>query len=172
MMRKNSINRIPNIRPASGQAGTGMVEVLIASGIMAVVLVTVIGVYHSLAALSMQNTEKIQSAFLLEEGVEAIRIMRDSGWTSNIGPLSVNQTYYFRLQGGVWQATTTPQIVDEFERRVVVSDVYRDGSFNIVNSGGTLDANSRKALISVSWSTKSGTSTISAETYVFNTFNN
>jgi Tfp pilus assembly protein PilV len=156
----------------SKQKGTGMVEILIAAGIMAIVMVAVINVYHSLAALSLQNTEKIQSTFLLEEGVEAIHVMRDNSWTTNIAALSTNPTYYFRFQGGTWVATTTPQIIDEFTRTFRLADVSRDGSFNIVTLGGSNDANSRKVTVTVSWYARAGTTTASVDTYIFNTFNN
>ncbi len=157
---------------SKSQKGTGMVEVLIAAGIMAIVLVTVINVYHALAALSLQNTEKIQSAFLLEEGVEAVRILRDRGWTANIASLSSEGVYYLNFQGGTWVATTSRQIIDGFDRKLVISPVNRDGSFNIVTSGGSVDTNSRKATITVEWNTRNGTTSTSIDTYVFNTFNN
>lgn len=160
-------NKAANI----GQRGSGMIEILIAAALMGVILIAVINVYSSLTALSLQNTDKIQSTFLLEEGVEAIRTMRDASW-SNISNMTVGQTYYLRFQSGAWLATTTPQIVDDFWRTATVSNVSRDGSFNIVSSGGTVDANTRKVQISVAWEVKTGTTTRSVDTYIFNTFGN
>lgn len=150
-----------------------MVEILIASGILGIVMITVINVYHSLAALSLQNTEKIQSAFLLEEGVEAVRVMRDAGWAANIVSLTVDQPYYLRFQDSTWTATTAPQIIDGFDRTVTFSNVMRDADFNVVSSGGTVaDASSRKATVSISWATRLGTSTGSVDTYISNSFGN
>lgn len=152
------------------QKGFGMVEVLIASGIMSVVIVTIIGVYHSLAELSLENTPKIQAAFLLEEGTEAIRLMRDTTW-ARVASTTLGTTYYLRWQSGSWVATTSPQMVDIFTRTIVFSSVQRDGSFNIVNSGGSVDNSSRKATIAVTWPTQNGTSSRSIDMYIFNTFN-
>jgi len=148
----------------------GMVEVIIASAIIAVVLVAVITVYQNMARISLDNTENIQAAFLLEEGAEIVRIWRDNNW-SNITSNTVGATYRPYWDGTNWIATTSPYLIDASDRTVVFSNVYRDGSFNIVNSGGTLDSNSRKATITVSWSSfGNATNTKSLEMYIFNTF--
>jgi hypothetical protein len=153
--------------------GFGMVEIIIASAIMGAVIVSVISVYHSLAEISLQNTPHIQSAFLLEEGVEIVKVMRDTSWTS-IASSTVGTPYYFRWEqaSSTWRATTSPQLVDIFTRTVTFADVNRDTDFNIVSTGGTVDINSRKATIEVSWNTDEGTTTKSVDTYIFKTFNN
>jgi Tfp pilus assembly protein PilV len=158
--------------PIRTRAGTGMVEVIMAAAIMGIVLITVINVYHSLATMSLQNTSKIQTTFLLEEGVEALRVMRDSGWNTYIAPLTVGRTYYLKFQGGLWVATTTTQVIDDYTRSFVLADVNRDGSFNITTSGGSADANSRKATVTITWDDKNGTTTKTVDTYLFNTFGN
>lgn len=148
-----------------------MVEVIIASAIMGSVIIGIINAYRSLVDISLQNTEKIQSTFLIEEGVEAVRVMRDTSW-SNIASSTVGTTYYLKWRNGNWTATTTPQIVDIFTRTIVYSNAYRDGSFNLVESGGTADTNSRKATVSVAWPGQAGTTTRSVDLYIFKTFNN
>lgn len=153
------------------EKGSGMVEILIASAIMVTVVISVVGVYHSLTRISLQNTENIQGAFLMEEGVEAVRVMRDNAW-SNIASSTVGTPYYFRWQSGTWRATTSPQVVDVFYRTVVFSNVNRDTNFNIVTSGGTLDTGTKKATISVSWPSRTGTTTKSTDMYIFKSFNN
>ncbi len=155
------------------QKGFGMVEIIIASAIMGAVIVSVISVYHSLAEISLQNTPHVQAAFLLEEGVEVVKVIRDTSW-SGIASSTVGTVYQFRWNqsNSTWTTTTTPQVVDIFTRTVIFSNVNRDADFNIVSTGGTLDANTRKATIQVSWRTDKGTTTKSVDTYIFKTFNN
>lgn len=157
--------------------GFGMVEVIIASAIMGAVIVSVISVYHSLAEISLQNTPHIQSSFLLEEGVELVKVMRDTSWAS-IASSTVDTAYYLgwtRTSSPTAVATSSPNNLLDlniFTRTVTFSNVNRDTDFNIVSSGGTLDPYSRKATIQVSWPTDKGTTTKSVETYIFRTFNN
>lgn len=151
--------------------GMGMVEVIIASAVMSIVLVSIISVYSSLAELSLKNTEVVQANFLLEEGAEILRIMRDDGW-QNIESTTVNTQYRFLWNNTTWVATTSLVLVDQFDRTVVLQNVNRDTNFNIVSTGGILDPGTRKANISVSWNRKNATTTKMIETYVFNTLNN
>ncbi len=158
--------------------GSGMVEILIASGIISVVIMTIINVYSSLASISLLNTDKVQASFLLEEGAEAVRLLRDTSW-SNISSLTASTTTYYLYwpvaatsTSATWRATTTPQLVDEMRRSFKVYTVSRDSNFDIVTSGGSNDAGSRRVVITVAWPTLYGTTTKSLEMYIFNTFNN
>lgn len=151
--------------------GMGMVEVLIASAVMAVVLISIISVYNSMAELSLKNTDVVQANFLLEEGAEALRIMRDTSW-QRISTTTLGTPYRFYWDNTTWVATTSVVLVDQFDRTFVFEPVYRDMNFNIVPSGGTIDTGTRKATISVAWLRNGATTTKSIETYVFNRLNN
>lgn len=149
----------------------GMVEVLVASAVMGVVLVSIIAVYNSMANLSLKNTDAVQANFSLEEGAEIVRVLRDTSW-SNISSLTNGTTYRFLWNTSTWVATTSVFMIDQFDRTVVFSAVNRDSNFNIVQSGGTLDTGTRKATISVAYQRDGATTTKSLEMYIFNTFNN
>lgn len=151
--------------------GFGIVEAIVASAIIAVVLVAIITAYQNLSRLSLQNTENIQAAFLLEEGSEIVRIMRDNGW-SNISTLTNGTNYYSYWNGSTWLSTTTPDKIDAFTRTFVFADATRDVNFNLSQTEGDIDPNSRLVTISVSWDNYGqGTTTKSLQTYIFNTFN-
>lgn len=158
------------------KSGMGLVEIIIASSIVIASLVSIIGVYNSMAALSIRNTDNVQATFLAEEGVEIVRILRDKGW-ANIASSTLGSTYsfYWNNASSTWVSTTTVISTDIFERTVTYESVFRDINFNIVKgsfAGGTLDPNSRMVTVQVSWPTTAGTSTKSIESYIFNTFNN
>lgn len=155
-------------------AGMSLVEVLIGAAIILTSVASLVGVFGGLTSLSLNSTPKVQAAMLLDEGVEALRLMRDSGWTAQINSLSNGTTYYFIWQNSTWKATTTVQVVDSlFTRSFVLSAVDRDTTtHDIVTSGGAVDTGTRKATISVAWLGQSGTTTKSVETYLYNSYNN
>jgi hypothetical protein len=110
---------------------------------------------------------------LLDEGAEALRLMRDDGWTTNIASLTVD-TPYRLAWNNAWTATTSTALIDNyFDRTFTLSSVSRDASsYDIVSSGGTADTNTKKATVSVSWNDGSGTTTKSVELYLYNRFAN
>lgn len=154
--------------------GMSLVEVLVASAIIMTSVVAIMGAYGGLSTLSMGNTPKVQAAMLLEEGAEALRLMRDAGYASQIASLSNGTSYGLAWSNGQWRATTTRAAIDsQFYRTFTLSAVNRDAtSYNIVATGGTPDAGTRKATVSVSWRDRGATSTRTVELYIYNTFNN
>lgn len=153
-------------------SGMSLIEVLVASAIIVSSVVSIMGAYGGLTSLSLKNTPKLQAAMLLGEGAEALRVIRDSGWTSNIATLSNGTTYRFTWDTaeGRWRATTSASMIDGmFDRTFTLSAVNRDStSYDPVTTGGTLDTGTRKALIQVSWNDGTGTTTKSVETYIYN----
>ena len=153
--------------------GFVLVEALVASAILCLVLAAGIGAFLLSIRTSLGNAQEVQSAFLAEEGLEALRILRDNGWSANIASQTASTTFYIAFNGSTWLATTSNRYIDNtFERSVVLYNVNRDSSQDIVTSGGTQDSNSRKVVVSVSWKTPSGTSTRTLSAYMSNVFSN
>ena len=161
-------------RGTQSRRGFTTIEVLFATAILVVVVSSIATYYRKLVDGSRSTTEHIQSSLLLEEGVEALKFVRDKGWAAGIGSLGSGTTYYLYWSGATWTTTTTPQkINDLFVRSFVLGDVYRNSTTdNIVPSGaGTyLDAGTKLVTLSVSWQRKhnSGTTTEKVETYISN----
>ncbi len=153
--------------------GISIIEVIVASVIISLSVISISVVYGNLVSLSLENTKKVQAAFLLDEGVEIIKTMRNESW-SNISNISSGSINYFIWNGNVWKSTTTaPSLIDNtFTRTFVVSPVYRDVStFNILpDTSGLLDAGTKKIDISVSWLHQGATSTKNITTYIFNLY--
>ncbi|MBP6974497.1 MAG: hypothetical protein KBB54_00970 [Candidatus Pacebacteria bacterium] len=157
--------------------GVSIVEVLIASAIIMTSVVAIMGVYSGLTSMAIRNTAKVQAGMLLDEGAEALRFMRDVSWASNINPLVNGTTYTLYWDYSVanygWKATTTRDLIDDqFDRTFVLSAVNRDAtSYDIVNTGGTLDTGTRKATVTVSWYDGVATTSKSIIMYLYNTYN-
>lgn len=75
-------------------SGFSLIEVIIGLGIITVVLTSIILSLQFFIKASLLNTEKVQASFLLEEGIEIPRFLRDDSW-SNITGLTVDTSYYF-----------------------------------------------------------------------------
>ncbi len=161
-------------RPSSAARGMSLIEVIVGAAIMASSLVAIIGLYGGLTSLSLRTTPRVQAAMLLEEGAEIVRLMRDSGWTSQIGTLTNGTPYRLIWSSNAWRATTTASAIDGlFDRTVTLAAVNRDAtSYNIVSSGGALDTGTRRATITVSWPDGAATTSKSVQLYIHNSFNN
>ena len=152
--------------------GFGLVEIIVGLSILAVSFFTLVLVGRNVTKLSFSTTKGLQAAFLLEEGTEVVRSIRDRGWNANLSALSGTTSFAFDTANSRWTVTTTPEIIDGiFYRSVAISPVSRDFSDDIVLSGGTPDPGTKKITVVVSWKTNLATTSLSASTYLTNYFN-
>jgi Tfp pilus assembly protein PilV len=145
--------------------GVSLVEVLIAVALLNLIVGVLVIASNLYIKTSTTAIVSAKSAFLAEEGIEAVKSIRDRGWT-NISSLNSGTTYYLYLNSTpLWVATTTPQIVDGIVRNFVIENVNRNGA-DLISDIGTNDPNTKKLTVSVSWQGFSGTSTKSLSTYI------
>ena len=154
--------------------GFSLIEIVLGISMLTVSLVSITAYYKKVLDVSNDTTRHIQSGFLLEEGLESVKMLRDQSWTTKIAALSTTTSYFLYWSGTQWTATTSSQLVENtFVRSFQLTDVKRDASDNIANAG-TYDPGTKKLTVYVAWSHK-GTKSVAtdtAETYVTNLFNN
>ena len=155
--------------------GISLVEVVVGTALILLSLTGLTTAYSFYLKAGLRNTNHLKSALLLQEGVEAVTLMRDGAW-SNLSTLTIGTAYHLSWNGSMWVATTTPQIVDSvFTRTVKLGSVYRKttGS-DIVDVGSpatkSLDTNTRKLTVTVTWGTASTTQSKQMVTYLTNLF--
>jgi prepilin-type N-terminal cleavage/methylation domain-containing protein len=158
MFRSFSTVHQKNRKTGKYAGGFSLVEVLVAASIISVSLLSVITLANTSLTMSKRSLNTYLASTLLEEGSEAIRSIRDTGW-SNISGLSLGTRYYpsFSTGSNTWSLSTTPSTVGIFTRSVVFSAVARDVNDDITSSGGTTDTGTKLATITVTWS-ENGTS--------------
>lgn len=161
-----------NIRHSS-QRGFGLVEVVIGSAVLSVALLGISGFFQTVLMASRTTESAVQGDYLLEEGVEVLKIFRDIGYATNLRNLSTTTTHYFSWTGSAWATTTTNTFIDgEYERKFTITDVKRDANQDIASTG-TYDPDVKLVNVSVAWwRPVVGTTTRSIQTYITNIFNN
>jgi hypothetical protein len=148
--------------------GSVIIEVVVASAIISLVSLAFLGTLSTLSVFHQKDMLTIKGGLLAEEGLEAVRFVKGSGW-SNLSNIPLNTSRYFTLATSSWSVTSTPEIIDGlFYRSFKLNQVSRDGNDDIVASGGTVDPNTFFAESSVSWRARNATTTITYKTYVTN----
>jgi Tfp pilus assembly protein PilV len=148
--------------------GIGLVEVLVAVFIFTIILSSLIlisNMYLSGATDSLRNT---QAAYLAEEGIEGIKVIRDNSWDSILSiPLNTKSYLSFSTASSTWQISNTEENIGVFSRSFIVNSVNRDSNGDISGSG-TNDPNTKKVMVTISWNGKNGAVTKDLITYITN----
>lgn len=156
--------------------GSLLIEALVATSIIATSVIASVGIFGTMANLAYRNTAKIQASFLADEGIEAIKTLRNASWDTNIDGLNIGQKYYLYWNNHSWNINATTTLIDgTFVRYFTLGNVWRDSNFNIVASttgGATVDSDMRDISMKVEWVDGSSTSTKSIQTYLYNLFLN
>ncbi|MFA7192162.1 MAG: hypothetical protein WC089_02585 [Candidatus Paceibacterota bacterium] len=152
--------------------GSALVEVMVACSIFSILSFSLISATNKGINLSNVALRQVQASFLLEEGAESVKIIRDNNW-SNISGFSNNTNYYtsFNTGNNTVSLSTTPNTIDSFfTRTIVFSAVSRDSNDDIATSG-TVDPGTKKVTVTVSWPSGGVTLSKSLSFYVANIFN-
>jgi Tfp pilus assembly protein PilV len=149
--------------------GFMMVEILVASSIIVVSILAFMSVAQKSIYVARQSAHTAQAGFLLEEGAEVVRILRDNAW-SNISTLTTSTNYYASFSGGTWILSTTPNSIGIFTRVLTISSVKRDNTTHDISSTGTDDPNTKLFTVFVSWLEGSTTVTKTLSFYITDIF--
>lgn len=145
------------------------VEILIAISIITVSILAAMAVAQKAVSVSRQAFHATQAGFLLEEGAEAVRMLRDNAW-SNVSSLSVNTNYYPTFSEGTWILSTTANSVGIFVRTVTVANVNRNNTTKDISVTGTNDPGTKLITVTVSWSEGGTTISKALQFYIMDIF--
>lgn len=150
--------------------GFWLIESVVGSAVVVIVTTAVLLTFSSGLKLATRNSQTVRADFLLAEGMEAARILRDNGWQKSLGAWPSGTTYRLAFAGNTWATTTNNIFIDGlYDRTIVVTNVYRDGNSDIAASG-TLDPDTKKVGVSIARRSGSATTTITLEAYLTNLF--
>lgn len=151
--------------------GFGLIEVIVAMGIFVIIATTgVTTVVHTLS-VNRLGDEETEAYLFAQEGIEAARSIKNKGWTTPF--LATNCTSGCGLSsgGGSWVFSGSNNTLSagggrNYTRTVTVTQAQRDGSGNIVDSGGTADSDLYKVTSTVDWDfTTARANSVSLSTY-------
>ena len=146
-----------------------LVEIFVAVAIITASILAASAVTQKSIQVARQAFHTSQAAFLLEEGAEAVRVLRDNGW-NNISSLAASATYYPAFSGGTWTLSSAPNTVDSFTRTVTVANVLRNDSTGDISSSGTLNVGTKLVTVTVSWQEGSVTVSKTLSFYIMDIF--
>ncbi len=137
----------------SSEKGVGMLEIVIAVAIISATFFSVLQISAFTLKVMQERNDKAKALMFAQEGIEAVRNMRDGGWTANISGLTFGATYYLTTSGSQWALTgTNPGMIGgKFTRTIVLANVSRDINDNIVAAGGTDDPKTKKVTAALAW---------------------
>lgn len=129
-----------------------MVELIVISAVLSIIVIAASYVAKKSIEVSSRTIHTMEASFLLEEGVEVMRILRDTNF-DNIDPNLVGSNdQYLTLVSNTWSLIDTPQNNGIFTRIINIYPVYRDSTTSdIVKSGGVLDSGTAFITVTVSW---------------------
>ncbi len=148
--------------------GQLLIEALIALALAAILLPALFGGFFASKQGKAQQEQRIEAVALLKETEEAVRSVREKGWSL----FSSNGTFYPVISGASWSFSGGSESINGLTRSFAISDVFRDANGVVVTSGGTLDPSTKRINIVISWNTpytSSVTTTIYLTRYLNNT---
>lgn len=138
------------LQPRSRNSGVSVIEILIVVFILSSALASLLGLINLSLGVSGSVSQNLRAALLAQESMETARSIRDNaGWSQ----LAIG---------------SSSEDIDIFARTVLTEAVRRDGSDNIVESGGAIDPDTKKITATVSWQRRGGTREVKLVTYLTN----
>src|SRR3989338_7515749 len=110
-----------NAKRSALNAGFSLVEVLIGTALILLSLTGLVTGYSFYLKAGLKNTDALKAAFLLQEGAEAVTLLRDDAW-STLSSLAVGVPYYLSWNGTTWVATSTATTTDALFTRTFTLD--------------------------------------------------
>lgn len=136
------------------QKGQSILEVIVAVAIFSLIGAAMASMAVGSFTALTQGGEQTEAVNLAQEGIEAVRAIRDRAWNENIynkSSIAVNSNEW------IFNGEGTEETIGQYARTITFSDVCRDNNDEIVVCPGDyIDVHSKKATVIVSWEIRSG----------------
>lgn len=129
-----------------------LIEVIVALGLFAILAAGVFNITTSSYKNFYGTGDKQSLTEYAQEGVEAVRSIRDNSWQSIEDVSETGDKGLTKDSNGYWDFSGTSDSLGVLTRKVSIEDVSRDDEGEIVTSGGTNDPNTKKLTVTISGS--------------------
>lgn len=155
-------------------SGFSLVEVVLAVAIAVMFFLAIYEMILFANKITANSLRRVEALNFAQEGIEAVRTIRDKSWSVNLAGVVSDTNYYLAISEGKWTISQIPEplLNNIFARVIKFYGVNRDVNGNIVMSGGTADVKTKKVVSNVSWTEKGQSYTVSLETYITNFLDN
>ena len=131
------------------EKGFSIVEILVAAAVFVSAITVFVFSFEFLGGLSDKTADTTQAGVLLEEGAEAVLLLRDQGFDANIAALETETPYYLYWNGSAYATSESEVLIaGRYTRTITIFPAYRNGSDAIAPSG-TEDPATRRVRIEV-----------------------
>jgi len=134
---------------ANKNQGFVLLEALLAIGLVIIFL----GGFGALFVLNVNGSARVhqyeQANIIAESGIQALQ-------TLDFGDLTLKDPARLVFSNPYWTLSDGSETIDDFTRTVRIKEVQRDENCNIVESGGTVDPDSKFIESEVAWSDFAG----------------
>ncbi len=129
--------------------GYSFVELLVAIGLFSIMVPLLFAGFIATRDGKPQQQNRVQAASLIQETIEAIRIVRERGWEE----FAVDGVFHPVVDelSGTWTLEPGPEVIDHFSRQLTIEPIYRNENGEIVLLGGTPDPSSKRVTIEIIW---------------------
>lgn len=136
--------------------GVTSIEVVLGVAIAGIVLVYAMNAIGLFVNTAHSVSVRTQALYLASDGLELLRFTRDKNWaTFSATPL--NTTRYIAVSATSTSITTSPEVIGDFTRSFVMSNVYRNSSTDDIvastTGGSVADPESKYVTVTVGWGT-------------------
>lgn len=147
--------------------GQSLLEIIVAAAIFSLIGVAMISMSVGGFNALQRGGDQTEAEALAEEGLEAVRSIRDGAWNEILYSQSAVQ-----ISGSEWVfvGEGTDATIGQYTRTITFEDVCRDGSDNIASCPAVYtDLHSKKVTCIVSWSPMDGvTNSVQRISYLTN----
>lgn len=135
-----------------------LVEILLAMGLLGILLPTLIAGLITSREGKAQSQQRTQAVFLLKEGEEATRSVRDQDWVT-FATFANGNPYHPVISSGTWSLAAGSETINGFTRQITINNVSRN---NGDIGSGTDDPSTKLVTVTVSWTTPYSSSVTSS----------
>ncbi len=136
------------------QRGQSLLEVVLVTFLFGVLGTGLLATLLSSSVVSSRGIEYSLGTGYIQEGIEAVRSIRDRDWSE-----LTNGTHGLTTAAGYYDFAGTSDSLDNenFIRTITLEDVYRSGSLTgDIAVSGILDAATKRVTVNVTWEVPAG----------------